>query len=794
MAEVEIGLNKADLRYFSVYNEITKLLEYSKYTFLFEIYAINFDLENKTKVEVFDHFLLQNETDWKKIIYVKTDLTKYFGPMTQEVLDYNDKFAATFYIGSMNLGVPDNYVSENTIIENQWKLVDYGINQTRRLNDYFFTDTNLLYTKYNFNFEKYSTDYHVYGNNLVVFTDFVFRTLQFNDHPTGLYGNSSPGFLGIYFLEISNLRDYMSEYGCTSIWKNVTLKNVNNIDYIAYGKLKNLPFTERDLLMEDYLRWGQFERLEIIFNPIEKTSTEINLQSICNIYTSETSGTGFLYQSPDSNDKGTYIVTCAHLIDVSNLDTFRASFNVNQIDPNVLNNIAEFRLMGRDLYTDILVGIFDPTLPYNKSNNVNISQYNKLRINDTFIAKQGDEVYTIGAIGYIDNDSYLEGKIMDPKYFGNFDSKSTCIPPNYLIDMRGVGGISGAPLFSKNNDKEVIGMLAGKKEDKFLVGLTPFYLDNIVTNIIKNYKFYSILYKDNSVKLSFFIKNGFPKKWLGINAYYFNQKFSKEFSNSLSNFNYLGGVVITDFILGYNWFEDCYIYDTDSLSKEGAVVFNSPLINSKMYKRYIDTSRNPIVMTALSFYDGLTGVYKKISLGKYGSQDGLYNFYYGLTTTGAVNTSNFGEGYFNSFARTVSNVIIEYYYYDGLNWIFETEEIGGNSKEWYTTYIDNLGNKFLQNRFELPLFLVPYTKSYVNSLSKNTEQWAVNKNDNQSENEGTTSMMQRFNGAWSSNPRARITSTCGCTTSMMCYKCNFKNGTTSMMRKGWVSGKPPSYI
>jgi len=733
--------NREDLRYFSTYNPITKLLEYSKYTFLFEMYEKDFNLENKTKVEIFDDFLERNETDWRKIVYVKPDLKKYFGPMTQEVLDYNDKFAATFYIGSMNVGIPDNYVSESTIIENQWKLVNYGINQTRRLSDYFFTNTDILYTKYNFNFEKYSTDYQVYGNNLVVFTDFVFRTLQFNDHPTGLYGNSDPGFLSIYFLEIPDLRDYLSEYGCTSIWKNVTTKNIDNIDYIAYGKLKKLPYTDRDLLMEDYLRWGQYEKLEIIFNPVEETSVEINLQSICNIYTSKTIGTGFLYQSSDLSSDETYIVTCAHLIDVSNLDTFRASFNVNQIDPNVLNNVAEFRLMGRDLYTDILVGIFDATLPFNKSNNVNISQYKKLRINDTFTAKQGDEVYTLGSIGYIDNDSYLEGKIMDPKYYGNFDTKSTTIPPTYLVDMRGAGGISGAPLFSKNNDKEVIGMIAGKIEDKFLIGLTPFYLDNIVSNIIQNYEFYSILYKDDPIKLSFFLKNGFPKKWLGINAYYYNHKLSKQYFKSLSNFNYLGGVFISEFILGYNWIKDCYVYDTDSLSKEGVFVFNSPLINSNMYKRHVDSSRKPIVMTALSFYEGLTGVYKKMQLGKYGNQEGLYNLYYGLTTTGAVNTSNFGDGYFNSFARTLSNVIIEYYYYDGLNWIFETEEIGGNSKEWFTTYVDNLGNKFLQNRFELPLFLVPYTKSYVTSFSKNASQWAVNKNNNQSKN---TRMINSF--------------------------------------------------
>ena len=59
-----------DIRYFSSWNAETKLLEYSKYTFLFEQYASDFALEKKNKVEIFDDFLLRNETDWAKITTV----------------------------------------------------------------------------------------------------------------------------------------------------------------------------------------------------------------------------------------------------------------------------------------------------------------------------------------------------------------------------------------------------------------------------------------------------------------------------------------------------------------------------------------------------------------------------------------------------------------------------------------------------------------------------------------------------------------------------------------------------
>ena len=52
----------SDIRYFNVYDSNIKKLKYSKYNFNFELYKKDFQLENKTKLEIFDHFLIANDT------------------------------------------------------------------------------------------------------------------------------------------------------------------------------------------------------------------------------------------------------------------------------------------------------------------------------------------------------------------------------------------------------------------------------------------------------------------------------------------------------------------------------------------------------------------------------------------------------------------------------------------------------------------------------------------------------------------------------------------------------------
>ena len=129
----------ADQRYFASYDANEKL-QFHKLTFNFERYAFEFGLDGLSKVAIFDNFLSRNETDWNKPLSVKPELQSFFDPMTAKVSNYHSKYGASFCINYQHMQDPEEYISVSELAENQWSMVDYGFFQTRRLQDYFFTD------------------------------------------------------------------------------------------------------------------------------------------------------------------------------------------------------------------------------------------------------------------------------------------------------------------------------------------------------------------------------------------------------------------------------------------------------------------------------------------------------------------------------------------------------------------------------------------------------------------------------------------------------------------------------
>ena len=248
-------------------------------------------------------------------------------------------------------------------------------------------------------------------------------------------------------------------------------------------------------------------------------------------------------------------------------------------------------------------------------------------------------------------------------------------------------------------------------------------MDNIINNIIAGYAYYSVLYKDDPVKLMYFLKNGFPRKTLGGILEYFHPSASKTKYNSLSNFHYVGGILLTDVILGFDFDKKKYITDPDSLSEQSVIKLDTPLLNTQLYRRFLDSGKEPIVLKTMAFYDGFTGEYQKFQLGKFGNQVGMHRFTYALTTSGSFPTSKIGDDYYNSLVGYRPSIVVEYCYYDGNNWIEETETIGGNDESWYTSYTDTLGNKILQHKFDIPNIFLGYTKPYVLSLKGGRLMW-----------------------------------------------------------------------
>ena len=70
-----------------------------------------------------------------------------------------------------------------------------------------------------------------------------------------------------------------------------------------------------------------------------------------------------------------FLVTNSHLLSSENLESFFGIFEIVDNSGITKSVTAEFKVIGRDIFTDILVGKFDPELFYNKTFDVNLDEY-----------------------------------------------------------------------------------------------------------------------------------------------------------------------------------------------------------------------------------------------------------------------------------------------------------------------------------------------------------------------------------------------------------------------------------
>ena len=724
MADV-LSIN--DIRYFNVYDNQTKQLKYSKKNFNFDLYKKDFNLNNKTKLEIFDHFLVANNTayfnepsfpnkgtstpSYLKPTTLKEELKKYFTPMTQQIINFNNLYGFTVHPGYMNIQDPSTYVSITRLVKEQFDLVYYKPDQLRKLQDYFYSDNQGYYTKYNFNFDKFSQDFNVYGNKLVVFTDFISRVIYSSGSFIGAYGYGVPYGFRKYFIQSKNLVDYMNKHGTTSIYKNVAFKNEYSIDYKDYAKQANLGNVSLEVAKENYMRNGQFTQTKINFVIEKSSSKQVNISSICKVYTKKGSASGFLYKN--NTDNNIYVVTVNHILDKENLSNFMASFSIYNNTRDNITTKALFKVIGRDLLTDICVGVYDPELPYNKTFKPDLSPYKKLTIDLTSKYKIGDNVYTCGNIERLDNNTVIKGSIMDPNYGGSFIMTPNGSPECLLLNIDTCGGMSGSPIFKENNDKEIIGMLIGSVKNNYKAALGGFIFQNLVTLLIEKYKSLIPIYRDDEIALQLRTGRSINRKWFGAKCSYFHPQLSPKKIHALQSFEYTGGLVLENFYLGFNNTTKKYIYNTKSLQEDNITKLEGPLLNSKLYQRFIDTGKTPIVLKSVTFTQGLKGQYAKYEFGLFGNQDGYYNYGYGLSSLGTKEVPK--DKGVNKTVDLYGNIILEYFYFDGVSWILEEETINSNDEMNYTTY-DYLGNKYYDSKWNFPVILYNYEESFVKSI------------------------------------------------------------------------------
>lgn len=720
------------LFFFAVFDITSHHLLYTKYNFNFELYANDFmpniDIANN-KAKIFRDFLVRNDASLDKPFSVKDELTKYFNPMTPEIEKYFNTYGYCLHPNYMYVETPENYVVIDILRANQFDLIWYTDEQLRRLQDYSIKKGSDIYSKYNFDFNSYSNDWHIWGTKLAVFTDFIVRSIYLNKLIIGAFGYGYPPVVPFnfnkYFIQTPTLNNYLIDYSVLSVYKT-TPKNLYSIDWTKYGIINmDLAFLNGnvDALKDHYLTFGQFEQRQIPFVTVKNTMSDA-YKGIVTVTSEGLSCSGFLMDGSSSFGSGyvgLYLVTCYHLIDgKSNKNFIMASVTINTPSNNSKNvtRVLQFSVIGYDIYADVCVAYYDPKTTYNTIFNSDIDTNNVSKINlttDTLI-KKGDPLTVIGNLQYDNDLSSLTGYVMDNNYVGNFNLRFVLgMPQSIQLSIPPTPGMSGAPIFMGNylNNEPLIcvGMVNSTcgYNDQFTMGISCFLLHTIVSNIIGNTAVYKSLYSTDIIKYNFTIKDGFPKKWLGISATYYHSTISAKQNPVFMNFPYNGGIVLHDVILGFNTQTNKFIYDVLELSKQNVISLNTPLIGSKMYNKFISSSKCPLVIKSITMLDNVQGTFSKFDMGNYGNQTPYNLITYRMAQIG---TTLNDPKYTNKSKRIYESIDIEYYYFNGLGWVLDNDTIGNNTDDWYFDSVDNMGNSFRQHRFDFPIILIPYITYY----------------------------------------------------------------------------------
>jgi hypothetical protein len=720
---------------FIQFNKDTKLPIYTRYNFNFTKYktdknliAPKYDLNSEFgKWWVFSEFWLEGGFTYDKKVIVPQNLTQYFSPITQNIIDYITAYAYVAHFGYLANISTDTLLSDRYLVANQFDLVYFNDNQIRKLQDYYYDDSIRIYSKYNFNFNLYSNDFDIYGNKLLIFTHFVIACTMLSGVVSGSATYGLPDGFKKYFIQMDNitLTNYLSNYGVSSVFNN-SYKNLENIDFVKYLQLNtDIPqnLSQNDV-KNHYLYWGQFELRNVPFIQQELSIADNLTKSVGIVHSSRNLGSAFLYKSNSYSDK-LFLITCYHTLkDDPNLYCIFADFEIRD-ENNYNSNVSvtlEFRVIGYDRISDVLVAWYDPTLSYNIIKNFDINKFNPLTI-DIFTASninRGDNIITIGMIGLDDMLNPTYGKIVNSDYSGANGEIERY--PSYLLQCNTAPGSSGSPIFLSDSTNtqpyKLIGMLnaALSNHSQYTIGINGFILSNIINVMIYRYFQYSDTYVNNIIGLNNLVKNGFPSTWLGIDAEYWNPR-SDATIPQLVNLPYTGGVIIKNFIVGYNFKTNKRVYSPKFLNMHEVFEIKGPLLNTTLYKRFIDSGNVPIVLVSASYFDSCYSSNVKRYFGKFSNQEALTYMYFGYEPIGSYETN--GE-YLNPTRYEYPNITLEYYYYNGEQWIFDTEIVGGNDLITnYVTYSDINGNKYLQHKFEYPAILLDYVETFMPHIHVN---------------------------------------------------------------------------
>jgi hypothetical protein len=134
-------------------------------------------------------------------------------------------------------------------------------------------------------------------------------------------------------------------------------------------------------------------------------------------------------------------------------------------------------------------------------------------------------------------------------------------------------------------------------------------------------------------------------------------------------------------------------------------------LTTQLYKRFLVSGNVPILLKSVELFDHINGNYDNFLLGKYTGQSTLDILTYGFVQYATVSNSLL---YTNPVSRKFLKIFMNYFYFNGEDWIEVTEEFGGNDDSWYNEYKDKASNNvFLQHKIEYPIILTNYLEPFA---------------------------------------------------------------------------------
>ena len=710
---------------FLIFSEDKRLL-YSKYNFNFDKFILDNKLNPTTdKQAIFKQFLTLNgsisnpyydpRTDPANPKFVdvlepyslKKELEQYFNVLTD---DEHDKIVS--YIN--RYGVPRRFqyttdsleINNTNIQKNQFDLVEYTHDQYNRIHNYMINVGNnfMVYSKYNFDFEAYSTDYKIYGSKLLIFSDFVFRNYDLMGY------RINPAFEKYFFPMTKETLDNIVSNGISSFLP-ISNRSDINIDLDHYiNTYPELGLENHTEALNYIYHTGQFELRNVKFIDQNKTPMDQTKLGVCsvtlNIEEPTPTYSGFLYQ----NKYNDYFLTTTY-------ELIKQHKHINIIyglfENKTHNQMIAFRIIGYDVISNILMAIYDPNINYNKMYKPDITLQYPLKLKKTYINDQTKPVYLIGDM---DCDDGISGS-------------KTSMPESMILKTYTYHTMLGSPVLYEetvNGTTEffVSGILINnfENEDTFSSNMT-LALNNI---IMINVMFFMILrwrdlmneieanketdptYEMSPELIDERIKDGSPKAWLGIESSYYTPKLKYSHAEFV-NFNYIGGLVVSNIIVGINTKTDQYVYSSYDLADKAVIRLYSPLENTLLHRRFIENGQAPIVIKKIRFYDCISDSLRDMYLGKYGGQESYSRYSYGhqyiLYKPSPPNSIN--PSYF-----VFPPIYITYYYFDGNHWIEEEIQVGSTENDFIVSY--NVGKyNYIQNKFEYPMILNSQMSPFV---------------------------------------------------------------------------------